>query len=72
MKRIELIEQLNSVQYNIELVEKYANQKLENNIYYKIFGSEKEFYHNKEIQTKALAYWKRRFDRILKELAYEK
>ena len=72
MNRRELIEQLDKVQWNIETVEKQVNQKLEDSNYYKIFGygKESEFYHLKEIRTKALAFWKRKFNRIIKELKY--
>ena len=66
MKRLELIEQLENVQYNIEIVERQLNQKKEDTAYYKIFGlPASNFEHNKEIRTKAYAYWKRRFNRII-------
>ena len=70
-KRIDLIEDLEQVLYNINMVEKQVNFKLEDTPYYQIFGrGQKDFEHNKEIRTKALAYWKRRFNRILNELKY--
>ena len=71
MKRIELIEQLETVQENIETVERQVNKKIEDTTYYYFFGEgSKEFEHDKEIRTKALAYWKRRFNRIINELKY--
>jgi len=71
MKRLELIEQLEQVQENIESVEKQVNQKLEDTTYYRIFGEgAKEFESDKELRKKCLAYWKRRFNRILAELIY--
>ena len=70
-KRIELIEDLEQILYNINTVEKQANQKIEDSTYYKFFGQgAKEFEHDKEIRTKALAYWIRRFNRTLNELKY--
>ena len=69
--RLELIEELEQVQYNIEQVEKQVNEKIEETAYYRIFGEgNKEFNHNKEIRIKALAYWRRRFNRILNNLYY--
>jgi len=71
MNRLELIEQLENVQDNIQYVEKQVNQKVEDTVYYKFFGNgQKHFEHDKEIRTKALAYWKRRFNRIIKQLKY--
>jgi len=71
MKRIEIIEQLERVQENIIDVERQVNQKEEDTTYYQFFGyGQKHFEHDKEIRTKALAYWKRRFNRILNELKY--
>ena len=71
MNRQQFIEQLDEVQYNIETVERQLNEKYEDTFYYKLFGSgQRDFEHNKEIRTKALAYWKRRFNRILNELNY--
>ena len=72
MKRLELIEQLEYIQENIETVERQVNQKEEDTTYYKFFGyGQKHFEHDKEIRTKALAYWKRRFNRVLNELKYK-
>jgi len=69
--RLELIEQLEKIQDNIEIVERQVNQKEEDTAYYKFFGyGQKHFEHDKEIRTKALAYWKRRFNRVLNELNY--
>ena len=71
MKRIELIEQLESIQENIQTVERQVNKKIEDTNYYKFFGHGcHEFEHDKEIRTKALAYWIRRFNRVLNELKY--
>ena len=71
MKRLELIEQLERVQENIETVEKQLNQKITDTTYYKLFGTgQAGFEHDKEIRFKAYAYWKRRFNRIIRELQY--
>jgi len=71
MKRLELIEQLEQVQENIETVERQINQKLEDTTYYRIFGhGSKEFESDKKLRKKCLAYWHRRFNRILAELIY--
>ena len=71
--RKELIEQLDKVQYNIEDVERQVNQKIEDTKYYKLFGNgSTEFAHDKEIRTKALAFWKRKFNGIIKELKYQR
>jgi len=70
MNRKELIEQLDKIQWNIETVEKQINVKIENSPYYKYFGRESEFYHIKEIRTKAYAFWIRKFNRTLNQLKY--
>ena len=71
MKRLELIEQLEYIQENIETVERQVNQKIEDTTYYKLFGNgSKEFEHDKEIKIKALAFWKRLFNRTIKKLEY--
>ena len=71
MKRLELIEQLEQIQENIQVVEKQVNSKIEDTPYYRIFGEgSKEFEHDKEIRTKALAFWKRKFNRVLNQLKY--
>ena len=68
--RLELIEELEQVQYNIEQVEKQVNEKFKGDKYYVFFSTEAKFNHNKEIRIKALAYWKRRFNRIIAKLSY--
>jgi len=68
--RKELIEELDLVQYYIEIVEKQVNAKLEDNPYYMYFDRQREFEHIKEIRVKAYAYWKRRFNRIIRQLQY--
>jgi len=71
MNRLELIEQLEKIQDNIEVVERQVNKKLEDTSYYRIFGnSPKHFEHDKEIRTKAYAFWVRKFNRTLNELKY--
>ena len=71
MKRLELIEQLEQVQSNIETVERQVNQKIEDTMYYRMFGNgSKEFLHDKEIRKKSLEFWKRKFNRILNELKH--
>ena len=68
--RRELIEELELVQYYIEIVEKQVNAKIEDNPYFMYFGRQSEFEHLKEVRTKAYAYWKRKFNRIINELKY--
>jgi hypothetical protein len=68
MKRLELIEQLEAVQENIEAVENQLASKMP--LHYEMFGKERNWKHVIEIRTKALAYWKRRFNRILLTLGY--
>ena len=71
MNRKELIEQLEQIQRNIEVVERQVNSKLSQTVYYKLFGTgPKEFEHDKEIRTKALAFWIRKFNRTLNQLKY--
>ena len=71
MKRIDLIENLEQMLYNINHVEKQINMKIEDTTYYKTFGKgHKKFKHNKEIRTKALAFWIRKFNRTLEQLKY--
>ena len=72
MKRLKLIELLETIQENIEVVERQVNLNLENTPYYKIFGrGQKHFQHDKEIRTKALAFWKRKFNRVTEQLIYK-
>jgi len=72
MKRIDLIEQLEQIHYNINEVERQVNQKVEDTTYYKLFGViHPKFKHLKEIKTKALAFWIRKFNRVLNELKYK-
>tara|TARA_R110000868_G_scaffold401234_1_gene676609 strand:- start:272 stop:487 length:216 start_codon:yes stop_codon:yes gene_type:complete len=71
MKRLELIEQLEKIQYNIEMIERQLNQKIEDTTYYILFGDgPKSFEHDKEIRTKAYAFWIRKFNRTLNLLKY--
>lgn len=71
MNRKKAIEQLEVIQENIETVERQVNQKITDTNYYKIFGhGAKEFEHDKEIRTKALAFWKRKFNRLLISIIY--
>jgi len=69
MKRLELIEQLEAVQENIEAVQKQLAEKIPT--YYNIFGKVSKWEHILGIRIKALAYWKRRFNRILLKLVYK-
>ena len=69
MKRLELIEQLVTVQENIEAVQKQLASPMPG--YYSLFGKERNWTHVLEIRTKALAYWKRRFNRIILTLGYK-
>ena len=71
MKRKELIEQLESIQSNIEVVDRQVNNKIEDTPFYIIFGEgHKSYEHDKEIRTKALAFWIRKFNRTLNQLKY--
>ena len=70
MNRKELIEQLEQIQANIEAVERQVNNRIEDTTYYRLFGTEGEFYHLREIRTKALAFWIRKFNRTLNQLKY--
>ena len=69
MKRSELIDQLGQVQFNIEQMEKRINQ--EPSFYYVESGHMERWNHLIEVRKKALAYWKRRFNRILLQLGYK-
>jgi hypothetical protein len=72
MRRLELIEMLETIQENIEIVQGQVNQTIEDTSYYLFFGEgSKEFYHDKEIRTKALAFWKRKFNRVTEQLIYK-
>jgi hypothetical protein len=72
MKRLKLIEMLEAIQENIQTVETQVNQKIEDTTYYKFFGKgNKHFQHDKEIRTKALAFWKRKFNRVTEQLIYK-
>ena len=70
MKRLDNIEKLQEVQYNIE----HYDRLLVNSERWKsenfFFGTQAELDHEKEVCEKSKAYWKRRFNRILKELEY--
>ena len=69
--RAELFIELEQVLYNIEQVERQINTKIQDTTYYLLFGrGHKHFEHDKEIRIKALAYWKRRCNRILTNLKY--
>lgn len=68
MNRQELIEQLLQIQINIETVARQISQ--ETPPYYKMFDRFSEWEHLKEIRIKALDFWKRKFNRILKQLTY--
>ena len=71
MSRKSKLEELEIVQNNIFIVEAQIHSKIEDTTYFKVFKEKpKDYEHNKEIRTKALAYWKRRYNRILKELQY--
>jgi len=69
MKRLDLIEQLEAVQKNIEEVERQLNQHIP--AYYETFNKMHKWNRLIEIRTKALAYWKRRFNRIILQLGYK-
>jgi len=68
MKKLELIEELETVQENIEKVERQIAQRP--SFRHVEFGKMNEYYHIRSIRTRALAYWKRRFNRILLKLGY--
>lgn len=69
MKRLELIEELEAVQSNIETVESQLNQTQP--AYYSTFGKTEQWKRLLEVRRNALAYWKRRFNRILLKLGYK-
>ncbi len=68
MKRLDKILQLKTVQENIEHTEHYINQEIPP--YYSEFNKLHEWNHKIEIWKKALAFWKRKFNRIIDELKY--
>ena len=70
-KRIELLWEAEHIQGNIEQVDRAVNDKIDNNPYYKWFATTQKWNHRQEIKKKALAYWKRRFNRVLNELKYK-
>ncbi len=69
MDRETLIQQLDQVRYNIKLTERFMAQPIP--YYYSEFGHLSRWQHKLKIWAKCLAYWKRRFNRILNELRYE-
>lgn len=70
MNRQSLIEVLSRIQSNIEQVERQANQTIEQNSYYQIYGTVSQFEHRQEIKKKALAFWKRKFNQTLNQIKY--
>lgn len=72
MKRLERIEKLEQIQYNIETTAKHIVNLVNNNeTYYKQFGKLGKMDSDIEIQQKCLEYWKRRFNRELLKLGYK-
>jgi hypothetical protein len=69
MKRLDLIEQLETVQNNIETVQRQLVEDMP--MYYETFGKAKQWEHLLEIRVSALAYWRRKFNRILLKLGYK-
>ena len=67
MKRLELIEQLESVQYHVEDYERRLAAKKELNWFF----TERDWQHRNEINLKCLAYWKRKLNRICLKLMYK-
>ena len=68
MDRLTLLDQLSEVHWNIRTTENLINSNQRN--YYRELGIENRWNHKVEIWEKCLAYWKRRFNRILNELKY--
>ena len=68
-QKLEKLEQLETIAYTISLYE----ERLMPNYYSQFVMSviPVTVNHNKEINTKCLAYWKRRFNRILETLKYK-
>lgn len=66
MKRSQLIEQLEYVDSHMN---HYQNKLIqEKPYYYTLFGTEGKWEHDKDIWRKCLAFWRRKNNRILKEL----
>ena len=68
MKRLELIEELETIQRNIEIVEEQIDSKMP--AYYSTFSRVEKWNHLVEVRKCALKYWKRRFNRTLLKLGY--
>jgi len=66
--RDELIDQLGDVLMNINVYERLLQPNFYSDIEKQVLP--KKIAHKTEIHKKCLAYWKRRFNRILNELKY--
>lgn len=69
MKRLDTLDKLIQIQYNVETVEKQLASKMPE--FYNIFSKISQWEHSQEIKRKALVYWKRRFNRELLKLGYK-
>ena len=60
MERLKLIQKLEAIQEKIETIEEQVNHETIDSMFYRFFRDrETRFLHDKEIKTKALAFWKR-------------
>lgn len=70
MDRTKAIEELEKVHDNIKGTER-AIANIESSEYYRFWNKLHKRAHDIEIQTKCLAYWKRRFNKLLYNLTYK-
>ncbi len=68
MKRLDLIDQLQTVQSSIELYDKRLNSKIPEG--YLVFGNVTQWRRQQEINRKCFNFWKRKFNRISFKLMY--
>ena len=69
MKRSEKLEQLETVLSHIAHHERKIGEKMPS--YYKVFSNAHKWEIQCEINKKCLAFWKRKFNRILLTLGYK-
>ena len=70
MGRIENIKKLERIQVNINTIIEDINSLNDTKMFYEIFASELQRQHDLHIKSKCLEYWKRKFNKILKEIEY--
>lgn len=59
----------NIVRY-IKQIEAWLSKKEEETPFYMMYGRSGAYIHDREIKTKALAFWKRAFNRRLEKIKY--